>query len=71
MVVMLSISYNINEADIYEDGILSLVYFSKWENIAGYRWQKYPNKKGDSYALQLKLKKRNSEKTVWDQLIYG
>lgn len=73
LAVLLSISYNLNETDIYEEGVLSLVHFSKWENIVGYRWQKYPNKKGDSYALQLKLKKSNSKKesifsgalTIW------
>lgn len=53
LAVLLSVSYNLNETYIYEEGVLSLVHFSKWENIVGYRWQKYPNKKGDSYASHL------------------
>lgn len=71
--LILSTAYNLDEINVYEDGILSLMYFAKWSNIIGYKVQRYPNKKGDSYALQLKLKKKNAKKqalfpkiiTIW------
>lgn len=47
---------------VYPDGILTFESFIPWDSIAGYRWVKEHSKNKTIYSIELKFKKKNSDK---------